>query len=66
MLENNHDMRFEEFFCKIKDILKKGAEERGIKDELTTTPTEFKGFYIDMPKKHNDMYHGSVYRNSWI
>ena len=62
MPENHQDDRREGFLEKIKDILKKGAEERGLKEGLTTTPTdEFKGFYIDMPKKQKDMYHGSVY-----
>lgn len=58
---SEEDRQFEEFFSKIKGILKQGAEERGLKEELTTTPIAFKGTYIDMPKKQKDMYHGSVY-----
>lgn len=62
MLEDQQSRRFEEFFDRIKDIFKKGVEERGIKEELIITPSsEFKGYAIDLPKKQKDMYHGSSY-----
>ena len=50
-----------EFFDKIIDIFKKSVEKRGLEGELKTTPTEFKGFTIDLPRKQKDIYHGSSY-----
>ena len=62
MLEDQQSGKiFEEFFDKIKDIFKKGIEEKGIKEEPKITPIEFNGFNIDLPKKQKDMYHGSSY-----
>jgi hypothetical protein len=51
-----------DFFDMIFDILKKGSEERGLKEGpiLIKTP-EFKGVSINMPKMNKDAYHGSSY-----
>lgn len=52
----------DEFFDKIINILKKGAQERGAKEDIVITNTpSWKGIAIDMPKEHEKAYHGSVY-----
>lgn len=62
MLEDKQpSKRFEEFFDKIKDIFRKGIEEKGIIEEPKITPVEFNGIHIDLPRKKKDMYHGSSY-----
>lgn len=62
MLEDQQpSKRFEIFFDKIKAIFKEGMEEKGIKEEPKIIPVEFNGFHIDLPKKKNDIHHGSSY-----
>lgn len=53
--------RFEEFLDNIKDIFEKGIEEKGIEGRYKTIGVEFSGFHIDLPRKQEDMYHGSSY-----
>lgn len=59
--ENQPGKRFEDFFDEIKEIFEKGIEEKNIEGRYKTIPVEFSGFYIDLPRKKQDMYHGSIY-----
>lgn len=49
------------FLGKIREIFEKGIEEKGIEGRFKETPVEFNGFQIDLPRKKEDMYHGSSY-----
>jgi hypothetical protein len=59
--ENLPGKRLEDFFDKIKEIFEKGTEEKGIEGRYKTIPVEYSGFYIDLPRKRHDIYHGSIY-----
>jgi hypothetical protein len=51
----------EELFDRIKEIFEEGIEEKGMEERYKIIPLEFSGFNIDIPRKQNDMYHGSSY-----
>jgi hypothetical protein len=61
MKENQPSKISEELFDTIKEIFEEGIVEKGIEGRYKTIPLEFSGFNIDLPRKKQDVYHGSSY-----